>query len=154
MRVTAPDGVEWTVERVWFSLPQWSRQAPDPSGATDSMFLTAGDVDIGGDDPFSWLVGLLLGLVFVILFAIALAFLLPLILILVGLLVAVVTVAAKLASLSRWQVRATSVCAGLEWRVRGPLRSRRAIHDVARALERGAEPLVDDRPGHLTRGAS
>ena len=70
---------------------------------------------------------------------------LPLVFAIVGLLVALVVVAARLLSISPWAVAARSSSgARLEWRVRGTLRSRRAVREVAAALERGDEwPLVD-----------
>ena len=72
--------------------------------------------------------------------------LLPLVLAVAGLLAASAVVGARLLSSSAWAVTARSSRARLEWRVRGMLRSARAVHEMAAVIERGDEwPLVDGR---------
>ncbi len=70
----------------------------------------------------------------------------PLVFAVLGLLVAIGVLGARLLSISPWTVTARSPQARLEWRVRGTLRSGRAVRDIAAALERGDElPLIDGR---------
>jgi len=58
-------------------------------------------------------------------------------------------VAARFLSLATWEIAARGRDTRLVWRVRGPIRSRRAMHDVAAAITRGDAPLVDGHPGRV-----
>lgn len=134
VRVTDPSGMEWAVSREWFRLPAWarwrSRRVPDSAA-------------VEGDETIAIIAALLTLLVLVLVFTVVL----PLALLLVGVLVTAIALLVRLTNLGVWTVRAVSADRALEWRVRGVLRSRRALHTVARALERGGEAaLKDDRP--------
>jgi hypothetical protein len=77
-------------------------------------------------------------------FIVALVFfvVLPVVFAIVGLLAALAALAARLLSLARWTVTARSSRVRMSWRVRGFVQSRRAVREVARAIEHGKEPLV------------
>jgi hypothetical protein len=143
-RVVDPEGVVWEVARQWFGRPDWSRDAPDPG---DDFLEETGDrmshLDDGPEASW-WLTvlalvgGFLLALIFFVL--------LPLLFALAGALVALGILVARLLSISKWTLTARSSRARLEWRVRGTLRSARALREIAAALEQGREPLVTGRP--------
>jgi hypothetical protein len=144
-RVVDPEGVKWEVAREWFTRPVRSEDAPDPG---DDILEDAGDrlshLDRLGEGAW-WLTVLALvgGLVVSLIFFIVL----PLLFALVGVLLALGLLVARLLSISGWRVTARSSRARLEWRVRGTLRSARAVREIAAALERGEEwPLADGRP--------
>jgi hypothetical protein len=80
----------------------------------------------------------------VVVFLLLLGLLLPLLVFLVGLVVAVLALVARLAGVSTWIVRAESGDQELRWSIRGLLRSRRRMHEVAGALERGDEASLRD----------
>lgn len=109
MRVTDPDGVEWEVSRQWLHVRRW--RAPRPG---------LGNKQEDDDDrERRKRVGL------------------PLLLLLAGFVFAVGGLVIRIVLRRPWLVRARSERGELEWRVRGTIGSRRAIHQVARALERG-----------------
>jgi hypothetical protein len=60
--------------------------------------------------------------------------------------VALLLLLACLTAIAAWTVRAVSTNRVHEWRVRGVLRSRRAMHAVARSLERGGEVALTTEP--------
>jgi len=82
-------------------------------------------------------------LVAVLVLTILVFFLVPFIVLLLGVLAATPALAARLLGVSAWTVRAQSEKRTLAWRVRGVLRSRRAMRDVVALLERDEEPHVD-----------
>jgi hypothetical protein len=144
VRVVDPDGVTWEVAREWLRRPIRSGDAPDPG---DDFLEDAGDrlseVGLLGDDAW-WATVLVFagGLVVALIFLV----LLPLLFALAGVLLALGLVGARLLSLTRWTVTARSSRVRVEWRVRGTLRSVRAVREIAAALERGEQwPLVDGR---------
>jgi hypothetical protein len=145
LRVVDPDGVAWDVERESFRRPIRSRDAPDPG---DDILEEAGDRlrDAGLFGTDEWWGTVLVffgGLVVALLFFVVL----PLLFALLGVVLALALLVARLLSISGWRVTARSKRVRLEWRVRGTLRSARAVRDIAAALERGDEwPLVDGRP--------
>jgi hypothetical protein len=144
-RVVDPDGVAWEVSREWFGRPIWSRDPPDPG---DDFLEDAGDrlSDVGLFGEGAWWATILVfagGLVVALIFFVFL----PLVFVLAGVLVAFGALGARLLSLSRWTVTARTSRGRVEWRVRGTLRSARAVREIAGALERGEEwPLVQGRP--------
>jgi hypothetical protein len=142
-RVVDPQGTAWDVSREWFRGPDWSRSSPDPG---DDTIEDAGEMlEWGGmfEDSGWWTVLVLVGsLLVVLLFFVRF----PVVFAVLGLAVALGVLVARLLSISPWTVAARSSGTRLEWRVRGTLRSARAVRDIAAALERGGEwPLVDGR---------
>lgn len=131
MQVTDPDGVEWEVSRQWLRVPRWRVGRPhleDVVGAPiDSDFDLAGIA--------AWIA---LTLVLFVLLLVGL----PLLVFLLAVLVAIVGLVSRVVFRRPWLVRARSDRGELEWRVRGALGSRRAIHEVARALERGDRSVL------------
>ena len=82
--------------------------------------------------------GLVVSLIFLVL--------LPLLFALAGVLLALGLVDARLLSPTKWAVTATELPSPRRVRVRGTLRSARAVREIAAALERGEQwPLVDGR---------
>lgn len=130
MRVTDPSGVEWEVSRQWLHVPRW--RAPRWGWGTDFPSLE-------GDDVLAGLVLAALAVVVVfLLFVVGL----PLLLLVAGFVFAVGGLVIRVVFRRPWLVRARSERGELEWRVRGALGSRRAIHEVARALELGDRSVV------------
>jgi hypothetical protein len=132
VRVADPDGVEWEVSRQWLHVPRWGR-ARDWDTAEGAHFLP----DLGGDDL--GIAGVLVVLAVVVLLVLGGWVLLVM---LAALLVAIAGLAVRIVFRRPWLVRARSERGELEWRVRGALGSRRAIHEVARALERGERSVM------------
>jgi hypothetical protein len=130
VRVTDPGGVEWDVSRQWLHVPRWRR----PRVRLGSDFPS-----LEGED---FLVGLALAVLAVVIVFVLLVVGLPLLLLLAGFLFAVGGLVVRILFGRPWLVRATSARGELEWRVRGALGSRRAIHEVAQALERGDRAVV------------
>jgi hypothetical protein len=128
LRVRDPEGVEWVVSREWFTIPEGARDV-----VWDIPDLP--DVDTPLDDlaGLAVIVGVILA---IIVFLLLLFVVLPLLAILIGIVLGALLVLARITGLATWRVRAASAGRTLEWRVRGFLRSRRAMHAVARALER------------------
>lgn len=143
-RVVDPHGVGWEVEREWFGRPVWSRDAPDPG---DDTLEDAGDrlSDAGLFRTDAWW-GTVLVFFGAVVVAVLFFVVLPLLFALAAVLVALGLLVARLLSISPWTVTARSSRGRLEWRVRGTRRSARAVRQVAAAIERGDEPLVDGRP--------
>jgi len=142
--VVDPKGVTWEVAREWFGRPVRSEDAPDPG---EDILEDAGDrlsdIALFGESAWWTVLVFVGGLVVSLIFFVVL----PLLLVVVGVLLALGLVVARLLSISRWRVTARSAQARLEWRVRGTIRSARAVREIAAALERGEEwPLVDGRP--------
>jgi hypothetical protein len=75
--------------------------------------------------------------------------LLPLTLLLLGAVVAAIALLARITNVATWTVRAASSDRTMQWRVRGFVRSKRKLHQVARALERGEEAALE---GAVARG--
>ena len=142
MRVVDPTGQEWEVSRDWFGLPGWSRDSDTDWAYVD--FPAVGDV--GGDDS-GVLVGIALFVAVVLLVLLLTGLLFPLLLFLAGLVVAIVALTARVLSLSDWTVIARGRERELRWRVRGLVRSRRALHEVAASLARGEVPTIDGVAG-------
>jgi hypothetical protein len=129
VKVTAPDGREWIVSR----SPRWPRYRDEID------FLDLPFIDVGPADDFFG--GIVVGIVIVVLIAVLILAFLPLILFVLE---ALFVVAGAMLAFRPWLVRARAPGANLErrWLVRGPLRARRAVREVADELERGvrAEP--------------
>jgi hypothetical protein len=130
VRVRDPDGVEWDVSRRWLHVPRW--RAPGWGWGNDFPSLEGDDVLV------SLAVAALAVVVLLLLFAVGL----PLLLLLAAFAFAVGGLVLRIVFRRPWLVRARSERGELEWRVRGALRSRKAIHEVARALERGERTVV------------
>jgi hypothetical protein len=131
--VDAPDGRTWHVTRQ-LSWPHWR------GWGDDSPWVDVPLSDFGADD--SVLGGILLAVTVVLLVGVVIVVLLPVILLLGEVILAVV---ATTVALRPWVVRATTVGPPVDersWGVRGFLRSRRAMAEVADELRRGvtAEP--------------
>jgi hypothetical protein len=131
--VEAPDGRTWHVSRQ-LRWPHWRGWDDDGPWADLPIF------DFGGDD--SLIGGILLAVTVALLIGVVIVVLLPVILLLGELALAV---AATMVALRPWVVRATTVGPPVDervWGVRGFLRSRRAVREVADELRRGvrAEP--------------
>ena len=146
IRVTDLSGSEWIVAREWFGLPRWSRRKASLEDGLDSLQALP---DFGGfvDDLSSVVVAITLAVVLIVVFVALWILLLPLAFLLAGILAAVLALGARLLSLSAWTVFATGPEGTLRWRVRGILRSRRAMHDIASRLEHGEVPLVGATAG-------
>src|SRR6476620_8802702 len=126
--VEAPDGRTWHVTRQ-LHWPHWR------GWGDDSPWVDLPVLEFGGDD--SLIGGILLGVVVVLVVGAVIVVLLPVILLLVEVILAVV---ATTVALRPWVVRATTVGPPADertWGVRGFLRSRRALAEVADELRRG-----------------
>ena len=139
MQVTAPDGRVWVVRRRPGRSPQWrSMDWADP-------FYSGGGLSFGGGSDLSDIVaGLVITIVAAILFVLVVAFLLPA-LIFGG--EAIIIVLGLLVLAAPWRVEATTGGPPEEemsWRVRGVLRSRRAVREVAKELRHGVEAEPED----------
>lgn len=130
MRVTDPDGVDWEVSRQWLHVPRWWRRDWDSGDVVH--FLPDFDDELG-------IVGVLVVLAVVAILVMGGWVLLVM---LAALLVAISGLLLRILFRRPWLVRARSERGELEWRVRGALGSRRAIHEVARALERGDRSVM------------
>jgi hypothetical protein len=131
--VVAPDGRTWHISR-HLRWPHWR------GFGDDDPWVDLPIVDFGADD--SIIGGVLLTITVIVLVGVLIVVLLPVILLCFELVFAVV---ATLAALRPWLVRATTVGPPADeqsWCVRGFLRSRRAMAEVADELRRGvhAEP--------------
>jgi hypothetical protein len=130
--IDAPDGRTWHVTR-HLRWPRWR-------GWDDDPWADLPVIDLGGDD--SLIGGVLLTIAVIVLVGVLIVVLLPVILLFFEVVFAVV---ATIAALRPWLVRATTVGPPADeqsWCVRGFLRSRRAMAEVADELRRGvhAEP--------------
>ncbi|MGH3070640.1 MAG: hypothetical protein ACRDNB_00030 [Gaiellaceae bacterium] len=128
MRVTDPSGVEWDVSRQWLHVPRRRAGRPRVEDALDAVRFFDGDVDAAG---------IVLSLALVAILILLFVFGLPLLVLLASFLVAVGGLVVRILFGRPWLVRARSSVGELEWRVRGALGSRRAIHEAAAALARG-----------------
>jgi hypothetical protein len=137
LRVTDPSGVEWDVSREWLSRPLWNG---DWAGYPVDIDLP--DVDLAGDDV-GGVIAIAIAVVVVIALFVVLFFFWPLVSLLFALAVGGALLLARMAGVAPWTVRAVSADRSREWRVRGFLRSRRVMHGVARALERGGEAALE-----------
>lgn len=131
MRVVDPDGLEWEVSRQWLHVPRWRIGTPHLEDVVRAPIDS--DLDLAG--IAAWIV---LTLVLFVLLLVGL----PLLVFLLALLVAIAGLVFRVVFRRPWLVRARSSRGELEWRVRGALGSRRAIHEVARALERGDRSVI------------
>ena len=134
MRITDPDGVEWDVSRQWLHVPRWRVGRPSVGDALN--------VPVDGDGGLAGLAVLLLVIVALFLFLLVG---LPLLVLLAGVVFAIGGLVIRILFGRPWLVRARSERGELEWRVRGALGSRRAIHEAAAALERGDRSVVPKR---------
>ena len=136
--VVDPGGVRWRIRRRW--LPERLRRPRLRGDVVDVP-------DLGGlDDPSGVLAIVALAIV-----AIFVAFVVVPLLLLLGevvLFVAVVlvVVAGQFAWLAPWTLEAQADGRRLRWRVKGWRASRRALGDIAAALERGQRPPPDLLP--------
>lgn len=126
MRVRDLDGVEWEVSRRWLELPRWRVGRP----RLEDMFGGSWDGELDLASIALYLV-LVLGLV--VLFLVGL----PLLVLLAAFLVALGGLVVRIVFRRPWVVEARSEVGELRWRVRGTVGSRRAMHEIARALARG-----------------
>jgi hypothetical protein len=131
--VEAPDGRTWHVTRQ-MRWPHWR------GWGDDAPWVDLPIVDFGGDD--SIIGGVLLTIAVIAIVGALIVVLLPVILLFFELVFAVL---ATIAALRPWLIRAATVgppAAEQSWCVRGFLRSRRAVAEVADELRRGvhAEP--------------
>lgn len=118
------------MSRQWLHVPRW--RAPRWGWGIDFPSLEGDDV----------LVGLALAALAVVVAFLLFVVGLPLLLLVAGLVFAVGGLVVRVVFRRPWLVRARSERGELEWRVRGALGSRRAIHEVGRALERGDRSVV------------
>lgn len=143
----APDGTRWEVDRIWLERPAWSRRALD----SDPFDLGTPVSDIGaaGDDLLGIVVGIVLTIVLWVAVSVVLVLLFPLLVFLAGLVVMLLTVLLRLASIATFAVeaRAPGVPRRHRWRVRGLLRSRAALRELARSIEAGRGPELVRTPG-------
>jgi len=141
--LTDPSGESWIVRRQWFGLPSWSRRRIDIDDAIDPAqaipYFAVADSLAG----LLVLSGLLILLGVVVVLAIAFALFLVLVFLLAGVVVGLALFTARFLSLATWFVEARTADTVLVWRVRGAARSARAVREVAVALRRGEEPLVE-----------
>jgi hypothetical protein len=131
--VTAPDGREWTVRRLWLPRRRW--RGPE-AGDDAPLLLELGDIPA-------------VGIVFVVL-AVVLAVLaaLPFVIFALELVLLVpVLVAYRVLRGKPWTVEARSGSEVLRWPVRGWRRSGEAVGQVARSLELGERPEPNLAPG-------
>jgi hypothetical protein len=141
IRVTDPGGEIWVVSRDWFGFPRWTRFE---GGAPADLPWADG---IAGDDVGGLAVAIVV-LVAVLLVLVVLWFVvLPLVVFVTGVIVALLALAARLLSISAWTIRARNGDRQLSWRVRGTMRSGRAMRQVAARIGRGEEPTIDGTPG-------
>jgi hypothetical protein len=145
VRVTDPDGVEWEVSRQWLHVPRWwNRSDGDGISFADGAIFPDFDDELG------------IGAALVVLVVVVLLVLggWVLLVMLAALLVAIGGLLVRILFRRPWLVRARSERGELEWRVRGAIGSRRAIHEVARALRlgdrsvmpKGAERVLPESP--------
>jgi hypothetical protein len=137
MEVVDPRGERWTVSREWFGLPGWTRawsRRPELRSLDLPAIVTAADSS-------GALIAVVFGVVAIVIVLVVLVLiLLPVFVLLIGALVAAFALAARLLSIATWTVRAQGETETLMWRVRGLLKSRRAMRTVAGAprARRGA----------------
>jgi hypothetical protein len=127
VRAVDPEGLEWDVSRDWFQVPGWRKRGRlewDPGVGTAPDF-GADDLGIAG----AIIVVLLIFFLFLNGFALLVG--------LAALLAAFGGLVFRIVLGRPWVVQAKSGTRELQWRVRGTLGSRRAIHEVAAAIERG-----------------
>ena len=101
VQVTDPTGVDWVVSREWFGVPRWARREPSlelPSDLPEIPVL---------DEVWGLAAIAVVALVFVVM-VILLSLVLPLMLLLAGIVATSLALLARLASVSRWTVRAES----------------------------------------------
>ena len=135
VKVVAPDGRDWTVRRLWF--PRLRRRGDSRGdGALDGFWA-------GGyaDDLATALVGVVAGLAI----AVAVVFLLPYVFLVLELLVLPAVVLYRILFRKPWTIEARSDGERRTWKVVGWRDSRRAVGEIARAIERGATPASEWR---------
>jgi hypothetical protein len=133
--VTAPDGRTWEVSRHmrWPRLRRWTTDGWDV-GPVDFLDVTDG------------LGGVIISIVAILIISGLILVLLPFILFVVEV---PIVIAASIVFSRSWVVTARSLDEVREWRVRGFLRSRAAVREVADELRRG----VTAEPEHAEVGA-
>jgi hypothetical protein len=131
VRVIDPEGSEWEVTRRWFEVPRWRIGRPDIGDMASS--------DWGVDFD---LAGIVLWIVLTLALFVLLLLGLPVLVFLAAVLFAIGGLLFRIVFRRPWLVRAKSGTRELRWRVRGTLGSRRAIHEIAAAIERGDHSLA------------
>jgi len=126
VRAVDQEGVQWEVTRQWLEVPRWRVGRPRLEDAVE--FSWYADLDLAG--VVIWLA--LVVIVFV-LFLVGL----PLLVLLAAVLVAIGGLVVRVVFRRPWLVEAKSEVGERRWRVRGTLGSRRAMHEIATAIERG-----------------
>jgi hypothetical protein len=135
--VQAADGATWVVANRWYRRPRLRRLHLHGVDILDAVSLP---VDGAGDSAT-----ILLGVVVAIAVGVLVVFLLPFVLFVLEV---PVVVALVFAIRRRWIVEAVSSGGTRRgWFVRGWLRSRRAVDEVARELELGVEAEPDEALG-------
>jgi hypothetical protein len=128
--VHAPDGARWEIASRWYRRPRLRRFRGNGLDLLDVPWFAV-------DDAGGFVAGLLVSILVVAVLAVLVVVLLPVILFVleIPLVLALVFVVRRL-----WIVEAVSSGGTRRaWRVRGWLRSRRAVREVARELETGEE---------------
>jgi hypothetical protein len=126
VRAVDPEGVTWEVTRRWLEVPRWRIDGPNIGDM--------GGADLGGDLD---LPGIVVWIVLTLALFVLLLVGLPVLVFLVAVLVAIGGLVFRIVLRRPWLVQATSGIDERAWRVRGTLGSRRAIHEIAAAIERG-----------------
>jgi hypothetical protein len=142
--VTAPDGSRWDVSNRWYRRPRLRRIDADGFDVLDAATV------LDFSDAGSFVAGIVFSIVATVVLAVIVVALLPLILFLleIPLVLALVFVVRRL-----WIVEAVSSGGTFRaWRVRGWLRSRRAVREVARELETGVAAEPEEALGPASPG--
>jgi hypothetical protein len=126
VRAVDQEGVQWEVTRQWLEVPRWRVGRPPLEEA--AWFPWDGDLDLAGV-----VISVALIVIVFVLFLVGL----PLLVLLAAVLVAIGGLVVRVVFRRPWLVEAKSEAGERRWRVRGTLGSRRAMHEIATAIERG-----------------
>jgi hypothetical protein len=138
--IRAPDGTTWRVANRWYRRPRYRKL-----GVLDGLGDGLTYIDVPADDIAGILAAIVIGVVLTLVLSVLVAVLLPVVLFLleVPIVLALVFVVRRL-----WIVEAISEGGRRNaWRVRGWLRARRAVAEVADELERGLHAEPDEALG-------